>query len=221
MSHPAAGRLPLARLCGVASSSPFAGLPDGPAPDAVVIELGRPTRAALGCFGVTTLFLAALAVAALNYAVFEHPPGALRVVAAVLGGLFLLMVVALATVAVRVVRQRHGVAFDADALWWATERGLARLPWPEIGAVRVVAPVVIRGMRSSAPRTPRVEVCPVAEETIRQYPALADSVTAGETVRADLPVLRFTFRLPTAAHQDVVAAAVARFAPDRWLDQAG
>jgi hypothetical protein len=205
----------------VASSSPFAGLPDGPAPDAVVIELGRPTRAALGCFGVTTLFLAALAAAALSYAVAEHPAGAPRVVAAVLGTLFLLMVVALVIVAVRVVRQRHGVAFDADALWWRTERGVAKVPWPEIGAVRVVAPVVVRGMRSSAPRTPRVEVCPVDEATVRQQPALADSVTAGEPIRADLPVLRFTFRLPTAAHESVVAAAVARFAPDVWLpDQA-
>jgi hypothetical protein len=135
---------------------------------------------------------------------------------------FGLMVVALVVVTVRVVRQRQGVAFDADALWWRTERGLARLPWPEIDAVRVVAPVVIRGMRSSTPRTPRVEVCPVEEATVRRYPALADSITAGEPVRAELPVLRFTFRLPTAAHGPVVADAVTRFAPDRWLaDQAG
>jgi hypothetical protein len=127
------------------------------------------------------------------------------------------MAIALVVVATRVVRQRQGIAFDADALWWRTERGLARLPWAEIGAVRVVAPVVIKGMRSSAPRTPRVEVCPLDEATIRGYPALADSVTAGEPVRADLPVLRFTFRLPRAEDEPVVAAAVARFAQGLWL----
>jgi hypothetical protein len=201
----------------VTSKQPFADLADGPADDAVVLELNKPTRAALGCFGVTTLFLAALAVAALAY-VFDQPhSGALRVVAAVLGTVFGLMAVALVVVATRVVRQRQGVAFDADALWWRTERGLARLPWAEIGAVRVVAPVVIKGMRSSAPRTPRVEVCPLDEATIRGYPALADSVTAGEPIRADLPVLRFTFRLPQAEDEPVVAAAVARFAQGLWL----
>jgi hypothetical protein len=211
----------------VASSSPFAGLGDGPAQDAVVLELGRPTRAALGCFGLATLFLAAVALAALSYAILDtpgppHAPPALRVVAAVLGSLFLLMVLALAAVAVRVVRHRQGVAFDSDAVWWRTERDLVRLPWAEIAVVRSVPPVVIKGARSSVPRTPRVEVCPVDEATVRRYPALAGSVTSGEPVRPDLPALRFVFRLSSGADEPAVADAVRRFAPGRWAaDQSG
>jgi hypothetical protein len=203
------------------SRSPFADVTDGPAEDAVVVALGRPTRAALGCFGLTTLFLAAVALAALSYAVFDEPgptdaPAALRVVAAVLGALFLLMVVGLATIAVRALRHRQGVAFDADAVWWRGERAVVRLPWAEIAVVRVVAPVIVKGMRTSAPRTPSVEVCPLVESTVLGHPELADQVTSGEPVRPDLPGLRFTFRLSSADDEPVVADAVARFAADRW-----
>ena len=72
----------------MASSSPFADVADGPAEDAVIVELGRPTRVALGCFGATTVFLALVALAALSYAIFAVPgpataPPALRPVAAV------------------------------------------------------------------------------------------------------------------------------------------
>jgi hypothetical protein len=207
----------------VASSSPFAGFEDGPAQDAVVVEPGRPTRSALGCFGLTTVFLAIVALAALSYAILGTPgprdaPGALRVIAAVLGALFVSMVIALVAVAVRVVRHRQGVAFDSDAVWWRTERDLVRLPWAEIALIRTVPPPR-GGARTSTPRTPRVEICPVDEATIRRHPALADSVTSGEPVRPDLPALRFAFRLSSGADEPAVVDAVRRFAPDRWATE--
>jgi hypothetical protein len=199
--------------------SPFADTTDGPAEDAVLVELGRPTRIALGCFGGTTVFLAFVALAALSYAVFTWPgpvtaPPALRPVAAVLGVLFLAMVCGLVAVAVRVVRHRQALAFDAAAVWCRTERATVRLPWSELAAVRVVAPIVPKGMRTSAPRTPTVELCPAAEATVRQHPELAESVTGGAPVRPDLPTLRFAFRLSSADDEPVVEAALDRFAPD-------
>ncbi|HEX4704550.1 MAG TPA: hypothetical protein VH352_20655 [Pseudonocardiaceae bacterium] len=204
--------------------SPFADLADsqgGPAPDAVVVELGRPTRAALGCFGLTTLFLAAVALAALSYAVFREPgprtaPPSLRVVAAVLGGIFLLIVLGLGTIAVKAVRSRQGMAVDADAVWWRADRTLVRLPWSDIAAVRLVTPIKIRGQRTSTPRTPAVELCPVDEQTVRRYPALADRVTGGEPARPGLPALRFAFRLPSVEDGPRMAEALARFAPVQW-----
>lgn len=208
----------------MARPSPFADLADeqgGPAPDALVVELGRPTRVALGCFGLTTLFLAAVALAALSYAVFHVPgpstaPPSLRVVAAVLGGIFLLIVIGLATIAVKAVRSRQGLALDADAVWWRADRTLVRLPWSDIAAARLVTPQRVRGQRSSTPRTPAVELCPVDGATIRRYPALTDRVTGGEPIRPGLPSLRFTFRLPSVADGTTVSDTIARLAPAQW-----
>ncbi|HEX9336614.1 MAG TPA: hypothetical protein VF892_12050 [Pseudonocardiaceae bacterium] len=210
----------------MARPSPFADLDDDaddhtnkPAPDALVLELGRPTRAALGCFGLTTLFLAAVALAALSYAAFHVPgpstaPPALRVVAAVLGGIFLMIVVGLATIAVKAVRSRQGLALDADAVWWRADQTLVRLPWSDIAAARLVTPP--KRVRSSTPRTPAVELYPVDDETIRRYPALTDRVTGGEPLRPDLPRLRFTFRLPSVADCPTVSDTIARVAPAQW-----
>ncbi|HEX3650451.1 MAG TPA: hypothetical protein VHV49_18650 [Pseudonocardiaceae bacterium] len=203
----------------MASSSPFADVADGPAADAVVVELGRPTRVALGCFGATTVFLALVALAALSYSIFAVPgpataPPALRPVAAVLGVIFLAMVCGLVAVAVRAVRHRQGLAFDADAVWCRTERATVRLPWTDLAAVRVVAPTVPKGVRTSAPRTPTVELCPAAEATVRRHPELADSVTGGEPVRPGLPSLRFAFHLSSVDDRQAVAAALDRLAPE-------
>ncbi|HEX4725436.1 MAG TPA: hypothetical protein VH333_23185 [Pseudonocardiaceae bacterium] len=207
----------------MAHPSPFAEFDGGhgPAPDALVVELGRPSGIALGCFGLTTLFLAAVALAALSYAVFHVPgpstaPPSLRVVAAVLGGIFLLIVVGLATIAVKAVRSRQGLALDADAVWWRSDRTLVRLPWSDIAAVRLVTPQRVRGQRSSIPRTPAVELCPVDGATIRRYPALTDRVTGGEPIRPGLPSLRFTFRLPSVADGTTVSDTIARLAPVQW-----
>lgn len=201
--------------------SPFADIDDGPAPDAVVADLGRPTRAALGCFGITTLFLALVTLAALSYAAFGHPgprvaPSSLRVVAAVLGVVFLAIVIGLVVVAVRAVRGRQGLAFDAAGVWWRADRVLVRLPWSDIAAVRVVTPVRIRGVRTSAPKTPAVELCPVDEQVVRRYPELTEQVTAGTPIRPDLPTLRFSFRLSSTEDEAPVAEALARFAADQW-----
>lgn len=202
----------------MARSAPFADVADGPAEDAVIVELGRPTRKAFGCFVVTTVFLALVALAALSYAIFAVPgpataPPALRPVAAVLGVIFLAMVCGLVAVTVRVVRHRQALAFDADAVWCRTERATVRLPWTDFAAVRVVAPVVPKGVRTSAPRTPVVELCPAAEATVLRHPELADSVTGGEPVRPDLPALRFAFRLSSDDDRPAVDAALDRFAP--------
>jgi hypothetical protein len=203
----------------VASSSPFADVSDGPAADAVIVELDRPTRAAFGCFAVTTVFLALVALAALSYGAFAWPgpvtaPPALRPVAAALGVVFLAMVCGLATVAVRAARHRSALAFDADAVWCRTERAVVRLPWSDLAAVRVVASSVPKGVRTSAPRTPTVELCPAAESTVRAHPELADSVTGGAAIRPDLPTLRFAFRLSSGDDRPTVDAALDRFAPD-------
>jgi hypothetical protein len=206
-------------------SSPFAdlaGQQDGPAVDAVVVELGRPTRAALGCFSLTTLFLAAVGLAALSYALFGQPgprgaPPSLRPVAAVLGGIFLLIVVVLAMVVVKAVRGRQGLALDADGVWWRADRTLVQVPWTDISAARLVAPPArVRGVRTSTPRTPAVELCPVGIETIRRYPALTDWVTGGEPIGPDGSTIRFAVRLPSVSDGDAVGAAIARFAPGQW-----
>lgn len=203
-------------------SSPFAGVADGPADDAPVVELDRPTRRAMGCFGLTTAFLAIVALAALSYAIIGEPgpagaPATLRPVAAVLGVLFLIMVAGLVVVAVRALRPHQGLAFDAEGVWWRADRSVLRLPWADLAAVRVVPSVRVKGVRTSAPRTPTVQLCPVDDEAVRRYPVLADWVTGGEPVREGLPRLRFAFGLSSVDDESTVAAAVARFAPDRWL----
>lgn len=185
---------------------------NAPADDAVVVPLGGPTRTALGCFGLTTLFLAAIALAALSYAIFGVPgppngPSSLHVVAAVLGGLFLLIVIGLAVTALRAVRGEQGLVFDADAVWCRPDRVTVPIPWADIDAVRVVPPEIIKGIRTSTPRTPSVQLV----TDVRRYPELASCVTSGES-------LRFTFRLATKDDERTVADAVARFAPSRWVD---
>lgn len=205
------------------SPSPFADIADGPADDAVVVPLGGTTRTALGCFGLTTLFLAVVAVAALSYSVFgvpgpAHATRSLHVVAAVLGGLFLLIVIGLGAVAVRAVRGRHAIAFDAAAVWCRPDRVPVRMPWQDIAVVRVVGPHVVKGIRTSTPRTPAVEITLVSEDAVRNYRALAGSVTSGEPVRDGLPTLRFAFRLAADGDRRTVTDAVTRFAQDTWME---
>jgi len=199
--------------------SPFADLDatEKPAADAVIVELGRPTRAAFGCFGLTTLFLAVIALAAVGYAVAGPPSSntALRWVAAVLGGVFVLLVGVLVVVAVRANRIRQGLAVDADAVWWRSDAVLVRLPWTDLAAAELVEPVHIRGLRSSTPKAPSVQLHPVDEDTLKRYPRLLDAVTAGEPAAPGRPSLRFTFRLLSTADGEAVAAALDRFRPDK------
>ena len=199
--------------------SPFADLDatEQPAADAVIVELGRPTTRAFGCFGLTTLFLAVVAAAAIGYAV-AGPPSSntpLRWLAAVLGGVFVLLAAGLVAVAIRAGRVRQGLALDADAVWWRSDAVLVRLPWTDLAAARMVEPVRIRGMRSSVPKAPSVQLSPVDEATLKRYPQLLDAITAGEPPRPELPGLRFTFRLSSAADGETVSAALTRFAPEK------
>ncbi len=202
-------------------TSPFTGLADGPAPDAVTVEVGRPKAAALGCFGVVTLFLAILAVAAFSYAAgvvvdkAGGTPGSLRVVAVVLGIVFVVIVVCLVVVTVQAVRGRQGLGFDERAVWWRDGAQLVELPWADIAAARLVRPATARGRRSSTPLTPTLELYPTSVDTLRGYPRLVDKVISGEPARPELPVLRFSFRLPDVDAADLVESAVRRFAPDR------
>jgi hypothetical protein len=203
----------------VPRSSPFAGLVDGPAPDAVTVEVGRPKAIAIGCFGMVTLFLAILAVAAFSYAAgavvnrTSGTPGSLRVVAVVLGIVFVAIVVALIAVTVKALRGRQGLGFDQRAVWWRDGAQLVELPWDDIAAARLVRPKKTRGSRSSAPVTPTVELYPTSVDTLREYTQLLDKVVSGEPARPELPVLRFSFRLPDPATAEQVEAAVSRFAP--------
>lgn len=202
-------------------SSPFAGLVDGPAPDAVTVEIERPKAVAIGCFGVVTLFLAILAAAAFSYAAgavvnrTSGTPGSLRVVAIVLGIVFVVIVVALVVVTVKALRARQGLGFDQRAVWWRDGAELVRLPWADIAAARLVRPKKPRRGRSSTPVTPTVELYPTSVDTLREYARLVDKVISGEPARPDLPVLRFSFRLPDPATADLVETAVGRFAPDQ------
>jgi hypothetical protein len=135
----------------------------------------------------------------------------------VLGGIFLLIVVVLGTVAVKAVRARQGLAVDVDGVWWRADRTLVRLPWSDIAAARLATPPArVRGVRTSTPRTPAVELWPPDLQTIRRYPALTDRVTGGEPVRPGLPAMRFAFRLPSVADGGPIAEAIARFAPEQW-----
>lgn len=200
-------------------TSPFTGLTGGPAPDAVTVEVGRPRKAALGCFGVVTLFLAILAVAAFSYAAglvvnkTSGTPGSLRVVAVVLGIVFVVIVVCLVVVTVKAVRGRQGLGFDARAVWWRDGEHLVELPWTDVAAARLVRPAKQRGGRSSLPVTPTVELYPTSVDTLRDYPQLVDKVISGEPAKPELSLLRFSFRLPDVDAADLVESAMGRFAP--------
>jgi hypothetical protein len=182
--------------------------------DAVTVELGGPTKVAFGCFGATTGFVALIAIAALGYTIAGTGH---RVVLGVVAGLLLVIVVILVVALVNAVRHRQALVFDAAGVALRTTRRTVVLPWPEVAVVRVVEPNLPKGMRTSAPRTPSVEVCPADESTVRTHAtALAEHVAAGEPPRPDLPGVRFAFRLPSAAAAEVVTAAVLRFAPATW-----
>lgn len=203
-------------------TSPFADLDDGPAADAVVIEVGRPKPMALGCLGLTTLFLTVLAIAALSYAAgavvntTAGTRGSLRIVAVVLGIVFIVVVIGLVMVTVKAVRGRQGLAFDAHAVWWRDGVALVRLPWTEVTAARLDVPKKVRGARSSNPITPTLELYPTDLDTLRGYPALVDKMISGAAPRPELPVLRLRFQLPTSESAEQAEAAVARFAPRQW-----
>lgn len=203
-------------------TSPFADLDDGPAADAVVIEVGRPKPMALGCLGLTTVFLTVLAVAALSYAagaVVNTTAGtraSLRIVAVVLGVVFVVVVIGLIMITVKAVRSRQGLAFDAHGVWWRDGVALARLPWTEVAAARLDAPKKVRGARSSNPITPTLELYPTDLDTLRGHPALVEKMISGAAARPELPALRLRFQLPTEESAEQADAAVARFAPRQW-----
>jgi hypothetical protein len=185
----------------------------------VTVEIERPKAVAMGCFAVVTLFLAILAVAAFSYAAgavvnrTSGTPGSLRVVAIVLGIVFVAMVGCLVVVSVKALRARQGLGFDERAVWWRDGTKLVELPWADIAAARLVRPSKPRGGRSSMPVTPSVELYPTSVDTLRVYVQLVDKVTSGEPARPELPGLRFSFRLPDPAAADLVETAVGRFAP--------
>ena len=201
-------------------TSPFAGLVDGPAPDAVTVEIGRPKPVAVGCFGLVTLFLAILAVAAFTFAAnvrvnkSASSAGSLRVIAVVLGIVFAVIVVFLFVVTVKALRTRQGLAFDERAVWWRDGAELVTLPWTDISAARLVRPVTIRGRRSSQPLAPSVELYPASMDALRAHQGLMNKVAAGPPPREGLPKLRFSFSLPGADTADLVEATMGRFAPD-------
>ncbi|HEX3789451.1 MAG TPA: hypothetical protein VHW44_16425 [Pseudonocardiaceae bacterium] len=194
--------------------SPFADLTD-----AVVVELARPSRAAFGCFALTTAFLAVVAVAALTYAAIgpSSSSTALRWLAAVLGVIFLLLVAGLVAVTVKAARGVQGLAFDADGVRWRSDRAVVRLEWAELAAVRIVQPIKIRGIRTSAPKAPSVQFWPADNDLLRRHPELTNQVAAGDAPRPELSTLRLSFALASAEAEPQVSAAVERFAPALWI----
>ncbi len=208
----------------MARTRPFADLADGPAPDAAVVEFGKPAPIALGCVGATAFLVALIGLASLSYAALSWPgpsgaSPALRAVGAVVGVLFLLIVLAVIAMEVRVLRHRQALAFDSRALWVQVDAGHVRLPWDELAAVRVVDPVVKERIRTSARRMPTVEVWPKRDGTVTRYPALAAMITSGDPLRPGMPGLRFAFRLDTVTDRAVVLSAVRRFGPEQWTSR--
>jgi hypothetical protein len=199
-------------------SSPFAGVTDGPADDAVIIELGGPSRSAWGCFGATLLFLAVTSAGALSYAIFGTPgptiaAGGFRLVTGVIGAVFVALIATLAVAAINAVRDRHGLAFDATAAWSLADGAVVRVPWSDIAAARLVTPATIGYLRTSRPHTTTVELCPFDEATLLRYPALRDKVIAGAPIDGAGGVLRFAFRLPSTEFAPIAQDALRRFAP--------
>jgi hypothetical protein len=208
----------------VARTQPFADLTDGPAPDAAVVEFGRPAPIALGCVGGTAFLVGLIGLASLIFAAFGWPgpagaSAALRAVGAVVGVLFLLLVLAVAAIEVRVLRHRQALAFDSRALWCQVDAGHVRLPWDELAAVRVVDPKVKERIRTSARRMPTVEVWPKLDGTITRYPALATAISYGDPLRPGTTGLRFAFRLDAVTDREAVLAAVRRFGPGQWTSR--
>jgi hypothetical protein len=208
----------------VARAQPFAGIADGPAPDAAIVEFGRPAPIALGCVGATAFLVALLGLTSLSYAAFHWPgPAAastgLRTVGAVVGVLFLLLVLGVVAIEVRVLRNRQALAFDSRALWCQVDSAHVRLPWDELAAVRVVDPAVKERIRTSARRMPTVEVWPKRDGTVTRYPALAAMITSGDPLRPGMSGLRFAFRLDAVADRAVVLGAVRRFGPEQWTSK--
>jgi hypothetical protein len=185
----------------MARRPPFAGLDPAPAPEAVVVEFGRPTGRALGCVGGTAVLVALVGLTALSYAATGRPGPAgttgLRVVSGVVGLVLLAIVVVLVVLAARVVRQRQAVAIDPAGVWCQVDAGTALLPWAELADVRVA--------------DVRLEVCPLREDTVRGRPELAGLVTSGEPVPPATTPLRFAVRLDATANGPAISAAV-----DRW-----
>jgi hypothetical protein len=204
----------------VPRTSPFAGVVDGPAPDAVTVETGRPKPVAVGCFGLVTLFLAILAVAAFTFAAnlrvnkSASSAGSLRVLAVVLGIVFAVIVVFLFVVTVKALRTRQGLAFDERAVWWRDGAELVELPWTDVAAARLVRPKKVRGRRSSQPLAPSVEVYPTSMDELRAHQSLMTKVAVGDAPRDGLPRMRFSFSLPGSDAADLVEATMSRFAPD-------
>lgn len=188
-----------------------------------MVGLGRPSRAAFGCFLATTGFLALVAVAAIAYAVVgpASSSGPVRIVAATLGGIFVLLVAGLLLVTVRAARGRQGLAFDAGGVWWRSERQLVRIGWDDLQAVGTTPPLKIKGIRTSAPRTPSVHLWPADDALLRDHPELTNRVSAGEPPREDLPTVRISFALESTAAEAEVGPAVERFAPALWVGNSG
>lgn len=201
-------------------TSPFAGVVDGPAPEAVTVEIGRPKPVAVGCFGLVTLFLAILAAAAFTFAAnlrvnkSASSAGSLRVLAVVLGIVFAVIVVFLFVVTVKALRMRQGLAFDERAVWWRDGDELVELPWTDIAAARLVRPKKARGRRSSQPLAPSLELYPADMAALRGHQGLMTKVAVGEPVRSGLPTMRFSFSLPGSDTADLVESTMGRFAPD-------
>jgi hypothetical protein len=204
----------------VPRTSPFAGVVDGPAPEAVTVEIGRPKPVAVGCFGLVTLFLAILAVAAFTFAAnlrvnkSASSAGSLRVLAVVLGIVFAVIVVFLFVVTVKALRTRQGLAFDERAAWWRDGDELVELPWTDIAAARLVRPKKTRGRRSSQPLAPSLELYPADMAALRGHQGLMTKVAVGEPARSGLPRMRFSFSLPGSDTADLVESTMGRFAPD-------
>lgn len=200
---------------------PFPPAGGGPAPDATVLVVERPTRPALGCVGAIAVFLAVIAGAALAYAAGGFTASAAttpRVVCGIAGGVFLALLVLLVAALVSTLRQVEALAVDGRGVWWSGRGGPVVLPWSVLAAARVVPPTGPKRGRSGRPT---LELFPTDDETVRRavsgphasHGGLRERVSAGEAPGEGLPSLRFAFRLPATDAADRLSDAVAAAAP--------
>lgn len=208
------------------SRSPFAHGPEGPAEDATVLVVDRPTKPAIGCFTVIMLFLAAITATAIAYAVTAFggtPSNAQRIAGAVAGGIFLLLLAFLLIATVSALRQVSGIAVDSSGLWWAHRESPALLPWSMLAAARLLPAT---GPKRGQSGRLTLELFPVDTETVTDAVTgptaaqrrLRDKLAAGEPPEPDLPALRFAFRVPDEPTAQHAETAVRAAAPSlRWL----
>jgi hypothetical protein len=201
----------------------------------VRVDIGR---ASIVAVIVAVLLLGGLGVAGV-YAAIDTTDAAVRVIGAVIGGLFLLLLLGFLLAIPRLVRRR-GLEFDPSGVhfWYGDER--VSLAWPEIAAIGIgyeqppnvpslpltvqdaikdyVADKLKDAVKLDGKRSIAAEIFPVDPSTMDRYPILARYRREQPPPAAGLPPVRWRLPLPPVVG---VARGIERgvrtFQGPRWL----